>query len=100
MIKIKTIMNDILTITDVEDFMRQLVCEGTNVHPDEDFNNYINIETELSAYTEEEAAIRNTLMNKCFDVCEAAGKDVYSVMQEIYLIETGLDKYIPLPSQV
>jgi len=93
-------MNDILTITDVEDFMRQLVCEGTNAHPDEDFNNYINIETELSAYTEEEAAIRNNLMSKCFDVCEAAGKDVYSVMQEIYLIETGLDKYIPLPSQV
>jgi hypothetical protein len=27
----------ILTIADVEDFTRQLVAEGTNVHPDDDF---------------------------------------------------------------
>jgi hypothetical protein len=37
-------------------------------------------------------------MSQCFDVCNVAGQDVYSVMHEIFLIETGLDKFIPLPS--
>ena len=58
------------------------------------------METGLPAYTPDEATDRNLLMGQCFAVCEAAGQDVYSVMQEIFLIETGLDKYIPLPSQV
>jgi hypothetical protein len=93
-------ITEILSIPDVELFMKQLVEEGTNAHPDDDFNNYVHMETGLPAYTPEEAEIRNRLMEQCFDVCEAAGQDIYSVMQEIFLIETGLDKYIPLPSQV
>lgn len=93
-------ITEITTIDDVELFMKQLVEEGTNAHPDDDFNNYVNMETGKQSYTPDEAEIRNRLMEKCFDVCEAAGKDVYSVMQEIFLIETGLDKFIPLPSQV
>ncbi|WP_158993954.1 hypothetical protein [Mucilaginibacter sp. L196] len=93
-------ITEISTIPDVEDFMRQLVQEGTNAHPDEDFNNYVHMETGIPAYTHEEAAERNRLMGKCITVCEAAGQDVYSVMQEIFLIETGLDKYIPLPSSI
>lgn len=93
-------ITEILTIGDVELFIKQLIAEGTNAHPDDDFNNYVNIETGVPAYTTEEAETRNRLMEKCFDVCEEAGQDVYSVMQEIFLTETGLDKYIPLPSQV
>jgi hypothetical protein len=93
-------ITEILTVSDVEGFMRQLVHEGTNAHPDEDFYNYVNMETGLPAYTTEEAAKRNRLMNQCFGICDAAGQDVYNVMQEIFLIETGLDKYIPLPSHV
>jgi hypothetical protein len=90
----------ISSIQDVELFMKQLVKEGTNAHPDEDFNHYINIETGFPTYTPEAAKIRNRLMAQSFDVCEAAGQDIYSIMQEIFFIETGLDKYIPLPSQV
>jgi hypothetical protein len=90
----------ITTVQGVELFMKQLVEEGTNAHPDDDFNNYVNMDTGEAAYTPDEAEIRNRLMEQCFDICEEAGKDVYSVMQEIFLIETGLDKYIPLPSQV
>ena len=45
-----------------------------------------------------EAAKRNRLMKQCFIVCEAAGQDIYDVMQAIFLKETGLDKYIPLPA--
>jgi hypothetical protein len=91
-------ITNILTIGDVEDFMRQIIAEGTNAHPDEDFHNYIIIATGEPSYTPEEAATRNNLMSQCFDVCNVAGQDVYSVMHEIFLIETGLDKFIPLPS--
>ena len=90
-------ITEILTVPDVEKFMTQLVQEGTNAHPDEDFNNYVNMETGIPAYTPEQAAERNRLMDQCFDVCESAGVDVYSVMQGIFLTWTGLNKYIPLP---
>jgi hypothetical protein len=76
------------------------VEEGTNAHPDEDFNNYVNMESGALAYTPDEASLRNRLMSRCFDICESAGLDVYDVMQEVFLMETGLNKYIPLPSQL
>ncbi|SHL95914.1 hypothetical protein [Mucilaginibacter sp. OK098] len=93
-------ISEIKNLNDVERFMKQLVAEGTNAHPDEDFNNYIHMESGEPAYTTDEAGLRNALMEQAFDVCDLAGVDVYNVMQEIFLIETGLDKYIPLPSQV
>ena len=54
----------ILTIKDVETFMKQLVDEGTNAHPDEDFNNYVNMNSGLPTYTQEQANERNYLMNQ------------------------------------
>jgi len=90
----------IKNIADVRLFTRQLIGEGTNVHPDDDFNNYVNIVTGEQTYTPKESEIRNELMCQCFEVCEASGEDIYNLMQEIFLIETGLDKYIPLPSHV
>ena len=93
-------MSEIKNLNDVKCFMKLLVTEGTNAHPDEDFNNYVNMESGEPAYTAEQAALRNALMEQCFNVCKLAGQDVYSVMQEVFLIETGLDKYIPLPAQV
>lgn len=92
--------SDIFTVQQAEEFMRQLVREGTNAHPDEDFNNYIHMATGLATYTAGEAAARNRLMEQCFGICEAAGLDVYNIMQEVFLKETGLEKYIPLPSSV
>ena len=38
-------------------------------------------------------------MRSCFEVCEKEGVDIYDVMLEVSLIETGMDKFIPLPSQ-
>jgi len=88
----------IRNLDDVRTFMKQLVAEGTNAHPDEDFNNYVNTVSGLPAYSPSEAGLRNVLMSACFEVCESAGTDIYSVMQEVFLTETGLDKFIPLPS--
>jgi hypothetical protein len=38
-------------------------------------------------------------MKKCFAFCEKEGVDFYNMMLEVSLIETGMDKFIPLPSQ-
>jgi hypothetical protein len=91
-------MLEIKNLWDVETFMKQLIAEGTNAHPDEDFNNYINIKSGEPSYTAVEVILRNALMEQAFEVCEAKGVDIYDVMHEIFLKETGLDKEIPLPS--
>ena len=83
---------------DVIAFAKQLVNEGVNFHPDEDFKNYINTETSEPTYSEEEAELRNNLMTQCFVTCKENGIDVYDTMSEVVLKETGLDKFIPLPS--
>lgn len=84
-------MDEILSFNDVEIFLKQLIDEGTNVHPDEDFNNYINLNTGLTVYTKEEAFLRNTLMNQCFVICQAEGIDLYEIANKIYapIIGTG-----------
>jgi len=81
-------------------FAKQLVKEGVNFHPDEDFKNYINIETSEPTYTEKEAELRNNLMTQCIATCEKNGIDVYDIMSEVVLQQTGLNKFIPLPSSL
>jgi hypothetical protein len=93
-------IQEILTLTDVETFARQLVEEGVSIHPDEDFACYIEISTGEDYYTKGEVDLRNRLMEQCFKVCEENGVDIYSTMMETFLIEKGLDVYIPLPSIV
>ena len=91
-------LKQINTSNDVVAFAKQLIKEGVNFHPDDDFKNYINLETAEPTYSNEEAELRNELMNQCFAVCEKSGVDIYDTMSEGALKETGLDKFIPLPS--
>jgi hypothetical protein len=93
-------ITEIRSPEDVTEFVKLLVAEGLNYHPDDDFENYINIETGEPSYTSGEALLRNRLNAQCFEVCESAGADIYDISMEIFLKETGLDKFIPLPSQV
>jgi len=88
-------LTEINDLNDVVLFTKQLIIEGVNVHPDDDFNDYVNMETNVPTYSKEEADLRNSLMNQCFVVCESANEDIYNVMQDIFLTETGLDKFIP-----
>jgi hypothetical protein len=88
------------TTEDVKELAKQLIAEGVSFHPDDDFNDYINFKENKPCYTKEEADLRNDLMNKCFEVCEKEKVDIYDVMLEVSLIETGMDKFIPLPSQL
>ena len=87
------------TTENVKAFAKQLIAEGVSFHPDDDFNDYVNFKEDKSTYSKEEADLRNDLMSKCFEVCEKEGVDIYDVMLEVSLIETGIDKFIPFPSQ-
>ncbi len=89
-------LNQIKSVADVEYFARLLVEEGANFHPDNDFLEFVNFETGEPTYTSEEAELRNMLMERAFEVCEKEEKDIYSVMQRIMMIETGMDQFITL----
>lgn len=60
-------------------FKHLLENESLNFHPDEDFKNYIHLETKLPSYSIEEAELRNKLMQDCFNVCEREGTDIYEI---------------------
>lgn len=92
-------LTKIETIEDVKLFAKQIISEGVSFHPDDDFNDYVNLKTNAPTYTPEEAEVRINLMNECFEKCNQAGVDIYEIMLEETLTETGLDKFIPLPSK-
>lgn len=90
----------IQTLADVSAFAKQIIGEGVSFHPDDDFNDYINFETKDPCYSKAEAEKRNALMSKCSEICEKEGADIYDIMLEVTLVETGWDKFIPLPSSI
>lgn len=92
-------ITNINTFHDVKAFAKQLIEEGLSFHPDNDFNDYVYFNENKPCYTKEEAEKRNELMEQCFEVCRNEGADIYEVMIKVTLKETGLDKFIPLPSQ-
>lgn len=91
-------LTEIHDLNDVAAFARQLVAEGTIFHPDDDFLNYTDLDTLQIAFTNGEGGLRNFLMRQCFTVCENANVDICDFTNEVFLIETGLDEFIPLPS--
>ena len=71
------------TISDVEQFAKQLVqVEKISFHPDDDFKDYVT-NAKQPFYTTKEAELRNKLMNDCFEVCEREKVDVYGVMLKV-----------------
>ncbi|MFA9391658.1 MAG: hypothetical protein ACERKD_17750 [Prolixibacteraceae bacterium] len=91
-------ITEIKTTEDVKAFAKQLVAEGISFHPDDDFHDYVVLNENKPCYSSEEADLRNELMNNCFSVCENEGVDIYNLMLEVTLLETGMDNFIPLPS--
>ena len=75
---------DIKHIEDVKIFFKDLINEGVNAHPDEDFLNYVHITSGHETYSPDEAEKRNILMRKSFKVCGNIGIDIYDLMQAIY----------------
>ncbi len=84
-------IKDINTIEDVELFASQLVNdENLSFHPDDDFSDYINMETKERLYSDEEAVNLNQLMEKCFNVCEQNYTDIYELMGKPLYAKLGL----------
>ncbi|MCF0244800.1 MAG: hypothetical protein HUK06_08490 [Bacteroidaceae bacterium] len=79
----------ITTLKEVEAFAKHLVHDlHVPIHPDDRFEDYVNLDNGERQFTQEEAAIGNRLMAECFDVCEKAGTDIYDLMFPI--IEKGI----------
>jgi len=75
------------SIDDVKDYFRQLLNEGLNCHADSAFEDDINLQTKKACVSKEETAIRNKLMDDCFEVCERVGADIYEIaMEEFYTL--------------
>ena len=70
----------IKSVMDFETFFHHLVANRrANFHPDEDFMNYISIESKQPCFTKEEIAIYNFLKDESFAACDDEGVDVYSI---------------------
>lgn len=74
-------ITEINTIEDVRLFAFQLVNEeNLSFHPDDDFADYINVETKETTYSDKEVKMLNNLMEKCFDICQQNEVDIYDLM--------------------
>ena len=78
-------IQEIKTVEDVKTFFNELLAEELNFHPDDRFEDYINYETMEPTYTEEEAMLRNRLVEQSFDVCDKDNADIYELCTEIFM---------------
>jgi hypothetical protein len=77
-------IKEIKNTQDVAAFFTYLVeVEKLNFHPDESFDQYVNLDTKEQSYTVEECTVRDKLMEKCFLVCENA--DIYEIANNSHL---------------
>lgn len=68
------------TVTDIENWFTHLIdTEKLNFHPDTPFEDYILYGTNEQVYSEEQATELNDRMQRCFEVAENAGTDVYEI---------------------
>jgi phenylalanine-4-hydroxylase len=73
----------ITTIDDVKEFFAHLVNERRLVfHPDDRFEDYVS-DDGREAFSEEECAIYNRLMDESFEVCEKNNADIYAIGLEV-----------------
>ncbi len=76
-------MTKIKTINDVKAFATHLVqVEKLSFHPDDDFKDYIAC-GKKPIYSEQEAELRNKLMNECFEVCDKNNVEIYEILLPI-----------------
>lgn len=70
----------IIHLKDVVYFFEHLLYERhLSFHPDDDFNDYVSMETGENTFSKEEAKIYNRLMEESFEVCEINDTEIYSI---------------------
>ena len=77
--------SNITTVEDVKQFFHYLVSDRkVNFHPDDDFGQYVSMQTGEPFFSKEEVPIYNRLMEEAFCVCENNGADIYEIgLQEL-----------------
>jgi hypothetical protein len=79
-------ITEIKTLQDVKTFAQHLTkIERLSFHPDDDFLDYINFKTRERFYADDEAILRNKLMDECFQVCQQENTDIYDFMYPILM---------------
>lgn len=75
----------IKSVEDVKAFFHHLVDERKVIfHPDDDFADYVSYEEKTPSFTKEEVEVYNRLMEESYNVCDAAGVDIYEIgIQEL-----------------
>ena len=69
----------IATVGDVKEFFNHLVNERqVALHPDDRFEDY-KFDDGQTAFTQEECALYNHLMDESFEVCEKNDADIYAL---------------------
>jgi hypothetical protein len=83
-IKLKTMIQEINNIQDVETFIKQIASEIKDFHPMLDFSQYIDPETNQPRYTKEESAVRQELLDCCFDICATQTDDFFTSLLQLF----------------
>lgn len=74
----------IATVDDVKEFIRHLVNDRmVNFHPDDRFEDYSSCGDGSETLTQKECVVYDHLMEKCFEVCEENGVDIYAIGIEL-----------------
>ena len=72
--------HDITTMEDVKSFIEQIAGEIEDFHPLADFTDYVYPDSYMRRYSDSDADIRNSLLDKCFNVCAKHTEDFYSYL--------------------
>lgn len=68
------------SVADVREFFRHLTEErSVNFHPDDPFDCYVERDTGKPTFTPEECLEYDAAMQRCFEVCEREGEDIYLI---------------------
>lgn len=73
----------ITSLSEIEAFARYLYNDvKVAFHPDEPFEDYVNIDTDCFTFTNAEAEILNHRMEESFAVCKNENVDIYEFMMQ------------------
>lgn len=71
-------ITEIANIEDAKAFIRECVSYlGLGFHPDDDFEDYIEVNSGETLYSPEKASLANALMEEAFNQFDLANEDIY-----------------------
>lgn len=80
-------IEQIKTVEDVKVFFNELMAEGLNFHPDDPFSDYVHTASGEQLYSDQEAVVRDNLLEQAFEACEKEGADIYDLCIDIFMAE-------------